>query len=34
MTINELLADSKGQFSFDIFSAKTIAAVEASECLL
>jgi type I restriction enzyme M protein len=30
MTINELLADSKGQFSLDIFSPKSIAAVEAA----
>jgi len=30
MTITELLTDSKNQFSLDIFSAKTIAAVEAA----
>src|SRR5215831_2933204 len=30
MTINELMADAKGQFSLDIFSAKSIAAVEAA----
>jgi hypothetical protein len=30
MTVNELLADSKNQFSLDIFSTKSIAAVEAA----
>jgi hypothetical protein len=30
MTINELLADSEGQFSLDIFSAKSIASVNAA----
>jgi hypothetical protein len=30
MTINELLTNSKSQFSLDVFSAKGIAAVEAA----
>lgn len=30
MTINELFTSSESQFSLDIFSAKTIAAVEAA----
>ena len=30
MTINELLSNSKSQFSLDVFSAKSISAVEAA----